>query len=96
MESAQIEEGGGMDKLLDFHLYFTAALQRTDMRAVGLQLAMDLIHRKVDQKFEPDVFIVKCLACFRSKHRHLKSCRALKAFFLHVLLCFFNRINLGM
>ncbi len=47
MESAQIEEDGGMDKLLDFHLYFTAALQRTDMRAVGLQLAMDLIHRKV-------------------------------------------------
>ena len=38
-----------MDKLLDFHLYFTAALQRTDMRAVGLQLAMDLIHRKVNK-----------------------------------------------
>jgi hypothetical protein len=47
----QIEEDGGMDKLLDFHLYFTAALQRTDMRAVGLQLAMDLIHRKVNQSF---------------------------------------------
>ncbi len=45
----QIEEDGGMDKLLDFHLYFTAALQRTDMRAVGLQLAMDLIHRKVNK-----------------------------------------------
>ena len=52
MESAQIEEGGGMDKLLDFHLYFTAALQRTDMRAVGLQLAMDLIHRKVNLTFK--------------------------------------------
>jgi hypothetical protein len=47
----QIEEDGGMDKLLDFHLYFTAALQRTDMRAVGLQLAMDLIHRKVNKSF---------------------------------------------
>ena len=90
MESAQIEEGGGMDKLLDFHLYFTAALQRTDMRAVGLQLAMDLIHRKVDQKFKPDVFIVKCLACFRSKHRHLKSCMALKAFFSPCITVFFQ------
>lgn len=46
MESAQGEEGGIMDNFLDFHLYFTAALQRTDMRAVGLQLAMDLVHRK--------------------------------------------------
>jgi hypothetical protein len=47
----QIEEDGGMDKLLDFHLYFTAALQRTDMSAVGLQLAMDLIHRKVNKSY---------------------------------------------
>ena len=35
-------------KFLDFHLYFTSALQRTDMRAVGLQLAMDLLHKKVN------------------------------------------------
>ncbi len=41
------ENNNKKDKFLDFHLYFTSALQRTDMRAVGLQLAMDLIHKKV-------------------------------------------------
>lgn len=35
------------DRFLDIHLYFTAALQRTDIRAVGMHLAMDLLHDKV-------------------------------------------------
>ena len=34
-------------RFLDIHMYFTAALQRTDMRAVGLQVALDLLHKKV-------------------------------------------------
>ena len=34
-------------RFMDIHMYFTAALQKTDMRAVGLQLAMDLLHKKV-------------------------------------------------
>ena len=34
-------------RFLDIHLYFTQALQRNDMRAVGMHLAMDLLHRKV-------------------------------------------------
>ena len=34
-------------RFLDIHMYFTAALQRTDMRAVGLQLALDFLHAKV-------------------------------------------------
>lgn len=29
------------------HMYITSALQRTDMKAVGLQLALDLLHEKV-------------------------------------------------
>ena len=29
------------------HMYVTSALQRTDMKAVGLQLALDLLHEKV-------------------------------------------------
>ena len=37
-------------KFLDLHLYFTAALSNTDMRAVGLQLAMDLLYQKVSQE----------------------------------------------
>lgn len=32
---------------LDMHMYITSALQRTDMKAVGLQLALDLLHEKV-------------------------------------------------
>jgi len=48
MEKEQEEAGEGERevKFLDFHLYFTSALQRTDLRAVGLQLAMDLLHKK--------------------------------------------------
>lgn len=34
-------------RFLDFHMYFTGALQRTDIKAVGLQLALDLLHQKV-------------------------------------------------
>lgn len=30
-------------------MYITSALQRTDMKAVGLQLALDLLHEKVKQ-----------------------------------------------
>lgn len=32
---------------LDMHMYITSALQKTDMKAVGLQLALDLLHEKV-------------------------------------------------
>ena len=32
------------------HMYVTSALQRTDMKAVGLQLALDLLHEKVPEK----------------------------------------------
>lgn len=28
-------------------MYITSALQKTDMKAVGLQLALDLLHEKV-------------------------------------------------
>jgi hypothetical protein len=47
-----------MELFLDIHLYITAALEKTDMRAVGLQLAMDLLYEKVEifffQWFEKD------------------------------------------
>ena len=36
-------------RFLDMHMYVTSALQRTDMKAVGLQLALDLLHEKVRQ-----------------------------------------------
>ena len=36
----------GFDRFLDFHLYMTSALRKTDMKALGLQMALDLIHKK--------------------------------------------------
>ena len=38
-----------LDRFLDMHMYVTSALQRTDMKAVGLQLALDLLHEKVSE-----------------------------------------------
>lgn len=34
-------------RFLEMHMYITSALQRSDMKAVGLQLALDLLHEKV-------------------------------------------------
>jgi len=36
----------GSGRFLDLHLYFTQALQRSDVRAVGMHLAMDLLHKR--------------------------------------------------
>ena len=37
-----------MEHFLDMHMYITSALQKTDMKAVGLQLALDLLYKKVN------------------------------------------------
>ena len=34
-------------RFIDVHMYFTQALQRNDIRAVGMHLAMDLLRSKV-------------------------------------------------
>ena len=47
LEIEQAEQGGSMERFLDMHMYLTSALQKTDMKAVGLQLALDLLHKKV-------------------------------------------------
>ncbi len=47
LEIEQSEQGGVMGHFLDMHMYITSALQKTDMKAVGLQLALDLLHEKV-------------------------------------------------
>ena len=47
LEIEQAEQGGAMDRFLDMHMYITSALQKTDMKAVGLQLALELLHEKV-------------------------------------------------
>lgn len=47
LEIEQSEQGGTMGHFLEMHMYITSALQKTDMKAVGLQLALDLLHEKV-------------------------------------------------
>ncbi|CAB3225688.1 unnamed protein product, partial [Arctia plantaginis] len=46
LEIEQAEQGGAMERFLEMHMYITSALQRNDMKAVGLQLALDLLHEK--------------------------------------------------
>ena len=47
LEKEQEAGGGGeLERFLDLHLYVTSALQRTDMQAVALQLALELVHRR--------------------------------------------------
>ena len=39
-------EHSGFDRFLEMHMYMTSALSKTDMKAIGLQMALDLIHKK--------------------------------------------------
>ena len=47
LEIEQAEKGSVMERFLEMHMYMTSALQKNDMRALGLQLALDLLHEKV-------------------------------------------------
>ena len=47
LELEQAELGGVMDRFLDLHMYITSVLKKTDMKAVGLQMALDLIYANV-------------------------------------------------
>ncbi|RWS11597.1 NADPH oxidase 5-like isoform X2 [Dinothrombium tinctorium] len=37
------------ERFLDIHIYITSALDRSDMKAVGLQLALDLLYEKAER-----------------------------------------------
>jgi hypothetical protein len=50
LEAEQAEKSGVMDRFLDMHMYITSGLQRTDLKAVGLQMALDLLYDKVKLK----------------------------------------------
>lgn len=47
LEKEQTEMGGVLGRFLDLHMYITSALKKTDLKAVGLQMALDLLHDKV-------------------------------------------------
>ncbi|KAG7170629.1 NADPH oxidase 5-like 1, partial [Homarus americanus] len=55
LEIEQAEQGGVLERFLDMHMYITSALQKTDMKAVGLQLALDLLHEKGTQPSLEDI-----------------------------------------
>ena len=47
LEIEQDKKHGTMDRFLDIHIYVTSALPKGDIRAVGLQLALDTLYKKV-------------------------------------------------
>ena len=53
LTNLEIEESdrelNSFERFLDFHLYMTSALRKTDMKALGLQMALDLLHKKEDR-----------------------------------------------
>merc|ERR1711953_686408 len=49
LEIEQKENGGAMNRFLDMHMYVTSALQKTDMKAVALQLALDILYNKEER-----------------------------------------------
>ncbi|CAN8004394.1 unnamed protein product [Ixodes hexagonus] len=46
LEMEQAMFGDVLERFLDIHIYITSALDITDMKAVGLHMALDLMHRK--------------------------------------------------
>ncbi|XP_057371298.1 NADPH oxidase 5-like [Daphnia carinata] len=46
LEMEQAEMGSALGRFLDLHMYITSALKKTDLKAVGLQMALDLLHAK--------------------------------------------------
>ncbi|XP_065834073.1 NADPH oxidase 5-like isoform X2 [Oscarella lobularis] len=46
LEIEQMEQDGTFDRFLEMHMHMTSALKKTDMKAIGLQMALDLIHKK--------------------------------------------------
>ena len=51
LEEEQEADEAGQHKFLDIHMYLTAALQKTDMRAIALQTAIEVLHKKVFKIF---------------------------------------------
>ncbi|CAC5360482.1 NOX5 [Mytilus coruscus] len=51
LEVEQSLAGWEEDKFVDLHLYMTSAVKQTHMEGVGLQLALDLVHKKEQKDF---------------------------------------------
>ncbi|XP_033725536.1 NADPH oxidase 5-like isoform X2 [Pecten maximus] len=49
VDQAEIETNGGpagSHRIIDMHMFMTAAQKKTDMKGIGLQMALDLMHKK--------------------------------------------------
>lgn len=47
LSQLEIEQSeSGFNRFLDMHMYMTSALDKTDMKAIGLHMALDLLHKK--------------------------------------------------
>ena len=55
LETQQAEMGGALERFLDLHMYITSALNKNNMKAVGLQMALDLLHAKVYYAYLPKI-----------------------------------------
>ncbi|XP_046642950.1 NADPH oxidase 5-like isoform X1 [Daphnia pulicaria] len=44
LEMEQVEMDSALGRFLDLHMYITSALKKTDLKAVGLQMALDLLY----------------------------------------------------
>ena len=49
VEQALENEEGDNVKIIDMHMYMTAAQKKTDMKGIGLQIALDMMHEKSDK-----------------------------------------------
>ena len=49
LEDEQEVDEAGQHKFLDIHMYLTAALQKTNIGGVVLQMAIDILRRKVNE-----------------------------------------------
>ncbi len=43
---AEQSEQDSFERFLEMHMYMTSALSKNDIKAIGLQMALDLIHKK--------------------------------------------------
>lgn len=66
LEMEQAELGATMERFLEMHMYITSALQKSDMKAVGLQLALELLHEKV-YNYYPNIITTLCIILSKEK-----------------------------
>jgi hypothetical protein len=82
-------------RFLEMHMYITSALQKTDMKAVGLQLALELLHEKVKRKSHQQKSVRIRLNCnFKHKFVYKFSLPIVFIFMSQKIFSEYNKCNL--